>query len=163
MSDTPFEKVKKTAGDVMHRLGEMAHSAGEQLAELQETQRLATRIRDLRKERARCQTTLADLVVRMFDQGAFVEALLKPEYCRIKEIDAEVLHLEAQKAVVGAKLEDETPCSRNAGGQDAVEPGTLPPGELIADGPAETTLTEIVTEKPAEDGLAELPPGQGAA
>jgi hypothetical protein len=101
MTDTTFDKVKKTAGDVVHALGEVVQTASERIADIQEVQKLTAQIRTLNRERATCGATIVNLVVRMFDQGAFAETLLRPEYQRIKEIDAEVTRLEAEKAAIG--------------------------------------------------------------
>lgn len=101
MTDMTFAKVKKTAGDVVHALGEVVQTASERIADIQDLQRLSAHMRALQKERAACGAAIVNLVVRMFDQGAFADALLKPEYLRIKEIDAELTRLEAEKAAIG--------------------------------------------------------------
>jgi hypothetical protein len=145
MSETTFEKVKKTAGDVVHRLGEFAQNAGERLSEMQEAQRIAGQIRTLRKERDRCKNSMVDLVMRMFDEGVFVEVLLKREYTRIKEIDAEIVVLEAEKAAVG---EMPTPAPQ--------------PASEMAEGPAEETQTDFLPEEPAEEALTEPTAGKDA-
>ena len=46
---------------------------------------------------------MADLLIRMFDQNTFAEALLRPEYLRIKEIDEAAAALEQERAEVMAR------------------------------------------------------------
>lgn len=91
------EKLIKTAEEVAGRLGEAAHSAGERLNEMVEIQRLNKQIRMLQLEKDLCKMAMADLLIRMFDQETFAEALLRPEYLRIKEIGTEVCQLEQEK------------------------------------------------------------------
>lgn len=103
MEETLSTKLKKTADEVLTRVGEAAQQASERIGEMREVQRISMQIRALTQERDRCRMTIADLVVRMFDQNAFLDALLKPEYQRIKEIDVEIAKLEKERAEVGAQ------------------------------------------------------------
>lgn len=107
-------KFKKTAEEVGGRLGEAVKTAGEQLdlavragkervSDFQETQRLSREIRRLQRERDRLRLIMADLLIRMFDQSTFAEALLRPEYEQIKKIAAQVATLEEERAAVGKR------------------------------------------------------------
>ncbi len=101
--DTLGERVKKTAAEVAERFNEMAQRASERLSEMNELQRLSARRRALTRERDQCRLTIADLLIRMFDQDTFAEALLRPEYHRIKEIDAALADLEEERKQVQAR------------------------------------------------------------
>ena len=106
MDDSLGAKLRKTAGDVAHRVGEAAHHAGERLSELREVQRLSHQIHLLAQEKERCRAVIADLVVRMFDQETFLEGMLRPEYERIKAIEVEIAILEKGRQEVGKRLGD---------------------------------------------------------
>lgn len=102
--DEPFtSKLARTAEEMAHRFNEAAQQAGERISEMREVQRLSQQIRTLKQEREHCRMSIADMVVRMFDQNAFVEALLRPEYQRIKDIDLEVERLEQERREVGTE------------------------------------------------------------
>jgi len=118
--DTFGDKLRKTAGEVAERLGDAAHTASEKINEMRDIQRINGQIKALKKEKDRCKMAMADLLIRMFDQNTFAEALLRPEYNRIVEIDKAVADLEAERAQVAARsgktveevevtLEEETP------------------------------------------------------
>ena len=104
--ETIGEKLRKTANEFADRLGEAAHTAGERIGEMREIQRINGQIRDRKKEKDRCKMAMADLLIRMFDQNTFAEALLRPEYNRIKEIDGEIAELVEEREQVVA---DNTP------------------------------------------------------
>jgi len=123
MDSTIGEKLKKTAGEVADMLGEAAHTATERIVEMRETQLLTAQIRSLQREKDRCRQTMADLLVRMFDQNAFVEALLRPEYSRIKAIDAEITRLELERQQVSNMHAEPGP------GAEAKNATTPPPRE----------------------------------
>ena len=114
MDSTIGEKIKKTAGEVADLLGEAAHSATERIVEMRETQVITAQIRSLQREKDRCRQTMADLLVRMFDQNTFVEALLRPEYTRIKELDAQIAHLEQERIQVSEHAAPGTPGADDA-------------------------------------------------
>lgn len=102
--DEPFTtKLARTAEEMAHRFNEAAQQAGERISEMREVQRLSQQIRTLNQEREHCRMAIADMVVRMFDQHAFVEALLRPEYQRIKDIECEVARLEQERSEVGVE------------------------------------------------------------
>lgn len=126
MDDTFGARVKRTAEEVAQRMGEAAQQASERLGEMRDVARLNQQIRTLQREKDRCRQTIADLVVRMFDQDAFVTALLQPEYQRIKEIDVEIARLEEERELVG----QEQPQRQEAMGEPAAEqpehPDTFP-------------------------------------
>jgi hypothetical protein len=105
MDESLGEKFRKAAGNLAGRTGEVMRAAEERLGEFQETHRIDSRIQELKREELRCRNTMTDLLIRMFDQQSFAEALLKPEYLRIKEIEAEIVQLTAQRAAVGAEIE----------------------------------------------------------
>jgi|GEM_PF-1977679 len=100
--DTIGDRLRKTAGDVAERFGEAAHSARERLSEMNEIARINTQIRARKREKDRCRMAMADLLIRMFDQNTFAEALLRPEYIRIKEIDEDITRLEEERDRVTA-------------------------------------------------------------
>ncbi|MHB9024257.1 MAG: hypothetical protein ACYC7E_08785 [Armatimonadota bacterium] len=100
MEKTLGERVKQTAEEMRDRLGEAVHTAGERLGEMREIQRITTEIRSLKREKERCRQSMADLLMRMFDQNTFAEALLRPEYNRIKEIDVAISTLEEERIAV---------------------------------------------------------------
>lgn len=111
MSDTIGAKLKKTAEEIAGRLGEAAQTAGERIGEMREKERLSQQIRQLQREKERCRGTIADLVIRMFDQNTFAEALLHPEYARVKEIDVELAKLEQEREDVGHPATPASPAS----------------------------------------------------
>lgn len=135
MNDNFGDRLKKTAGEMAQRLGEAAHTAGERLGEMREQQRLQTEMRTLQRERDRCRQTIADLVIRMFDQQVFAEALLRPEYDRIKEVDCQLCALQEQINQIG-QLPEET-AAATPGAQDVEEP-------------LEMTAEAAMTEDPSE-------------
>lgn len=100
--DNIGDRLRKTAGEVAERFGEAAHSARERIGEMNEIARFNTQIRARRREKDRCRMAMADLLIRMFDQNTFAEALLRPEYNRIKEIDGEIALLELERDRVTA-------------------------------------------------------------
>lgn len=114
MEDSFAERVRKAADDVTNRLDDLAQQTGEKIDELREGGRLAGRIRELEREKDGCRRTIADLVVRMFDQQAFVENLLRPEYLRIKEIDAEIARLQAARENLGRGPDGDAPAAGGA-------------------------------------------------
>lgn len=97
MDATLGARLKKTAGEVAGRLGEAALNASERINELVEMQHITQQIHALQREKAHCRQVMADLLIRMFDQETFAEALLRPEYNRIKEIECEISRLEQEK------------------------------------------------------------------
>jgi len=114
MMDTFSDRLRKTAGDMSERLGEAARSARERISEMSEVARLNTQIRLRKREKERCNTTMADLLIRMFDQNTFAEALLRPEYLRIREIDEEVVQLEQERDQVAARAGVPLPAEQEA-------------------------------------------------
>ena len=102
MDDSLSAKLKKTAEAGMAYVGELAQKTGEQLIELRSLQRIDQQARELEKEKARHRNTMVDLLIRMFDQHTFAEALMRPEYERIKEIDAQLAALAQEKAHIAA-------------------------------------------------------------
>jgi transposase len=102
MDESLGSKLKKTAEAVMANVGELAQKTGEQLIELRALQRIDQQTRDLEKEKNRCRNTMADLLIRMFDQNTFAEALMRPEYERIKAIDVQLAALAEEKASIAA-------------------------------------------------------------
>ena len=144
--DTISDKLRKTASDVADRLGDAAHSAGERIAEMREIQRLNGLIRERKREKDRCKMTMADLLIRMFDQNTFAEALLRPEYLRIRELDNELATLEEERrqvtASAGITAPVEAEASAGTGEYAATEEAEAPvvpgnPANLEA--PDETT------------------------
>lgn len=103
-------KIKRTAGEMAERINEAAHTAGERLSEMREVQRINTRLRALQREKDQCRLTMADLMIRMLDQNTFVDALLRPEYQRIKELDQEMAALKHERHLLtnpdGAPMTD---------------------------------------------------------
>ncbi|MHB9131270.1 MAG: hypothetical protein ACYDBB_09300 [Armatimonadota bacterium] len=100
--DSEFgQKVRQVAKEVSDRIGEGVQTAGERIGELREKERIGSEIRTLNREKDRCRQVMADLLIRMFDQNVFAEALLRPEYERIKEIDVQVAQLEVERTAVG--------------------------------------------------------------
>ncbi|HEY3418533.1 MAG TPA: hypothetical protein VGM23_16780, partial [Armatimonadota bacterium] len=98
-----------TAEEMRDRLGEAVHTASERLGEMREVQRINADIRTLNREKDRCHLAMIDLLMRMFDQNTFAEALLRPEYNRVKEIDAAIAKLEEERKAVGAQAEEAAP------------------------------------------------------
>ncbi len=92
MEETLGSKIKKTAGMV---------SKG--IADTVETLRITKRIADLQREKTQVRETITDLLLRMLDRNTFVEALLRPDYLRLKAIEAELAKLEAERAVLVAE------------------------------------------------------------
>ena len=131
MEKTLGARLKKTAEEVAERLGEAAQTAGERISDLRESQRLASQIRALQRERERCRQTMADLLIRMFDQNTFAEALLRPEYVRVKEIDQEIAGLEAARKQIGAHE------ARSAAVPAEAPAAPAPASPPTAEGPAE--------------------------
>lgn len=123
--ETLGDRLKKTAGEVVDLITEAAHKAGERLGEMNELQRLNGQLRALKRERDQCRLTMADLLIRMFDQSTFAEALLRPEYTRIKEIDVAMAALEAERADVTERM--------RAGAQPASAPGAVPAPDVLND------------------------------
>lgn len=95
-------KLRKTAEEMAGRLNDAAQSASEKLGEMRELSRLNGEIRSLKREKDQCKTVMADLLIRMFDQNTFAEALLRPEYDRIREVDQAIAALEVERAQVAA-------------------------------------------------------------
>ncbi|HEY3377101.1 MAG TPA: hypothetical protein VGL77_06345 [Armatimonadota bacterium] len=110
MDENFSAKLKKTAEEVVLRVGEAAQQAGERLGEMRDHQRLTQQIRTLQQEKEQCRQSMADLVIRMFDQQAFADALLKPEYQRIKAIEAEISCLEQERMAIGQVGESACTC-----------------------------------------------------
>lgn len=137
--ETFGERLKKTASEVAERITEAAHQAGERLNQMNELQRLNGKIRGLKRERDQCRLTMADLLIRMFDQNTFAEALLRPEYQRVKEIDDAIAAVEVERDAVQARM--------NAAPAPALEePGVvIPPVESA---PADMPPTELPPEVP---------------
>ena len=82
---------------------------------------------------------MADLLIRMFDQNTFAEALLRPEYVRIKEIDEEIVRLEVERD----RATDHA--------------GALPPAEAeVQEEPEETVLLPEPAAAPPDE--EDLPP-----
>jgi len=103
--DTFGTKLRKTAGEVADLLNEAAQTARDRIGEMNDISRLNSQIRALKREKDHCKTVMADLLIRMFDQNTFAEALLRPEYLRIKEIDETIGRLEDARAQVMARAE----------------------------------------------------------
>ena len=103
--DTFSSKLRKTAGEVAEWLDDAAQTARERIGEMNEISRLNGQIRTLKRDKDRCKIAMADLLIRMFDQNTFAEALLRPEYERIKENDEAIAALEAVRAQVMARME----------------------------------------------------------
>ncbi len=101
------EKVKKTIDDLGGRLADVAQNAGERINDMRESQHIGAQIATKEKEKAQCREAMLDLLIRMFDEDTFAEKLLRPEYIRIKEIDAEIAALREMRAKIG-KHEEET-------------------------------------------------------
>ncbi len=132
MDDTLSSKLKKTADDVVHRLGEVAQTASDKLKEMQERERLTQLITRCKKERGQVREAMLDLLMRMFDQNTFAEALLRPDYQRIKEIEAEMARLEKEREAIGKILAEsapEAPAAPCACTNAPVETATTPPDE----------------------------------
>jgi hypothetical protein len=91
----------KLGGEVVEVVQSTMHTATERFNELRETQRIDQQIKTLQRERDRCALMIADLVVRMFDNNAFADALLRPEYNQIKEIDAQIAALKVERQQLG--------------------------------------------------------------
>lgn len=143
-----MSRVLQVAGDVAHVLGEAAQTTGEQFTRFQQAQRLEKQMRALGKERERCKATIVDLVLRMFDQDAFTEALLRPEYLRIREIDGEMARLQAARAALAAEKPHEVaPAS-------PIDEEALAPLEADA---GITAGTEPAAELPVKHGDIEEP------
>jgi archaellum component FlaC len=109
MDETFGARLRKTAEEVAQRFNEAAQQAGERIGEMRETQRLTQQIRTLTQERDKLRFAMADLVMRMFDQNAFMQELLRPDYQRVKEIDEEIHRLEKEREVVGQEPAEKTP------------------------------------------------------
>ncbi|MHB0940010.1 MAG: hypothetical protein ACYDCO_24895 [Armatimonadota bacterium] len=140
------EKLRKNANELADWVGEAAHSAGERIAEMREIQRLNTVIRDRKREKDRCKMTMADLLIRMFDQNTFAEALLRPEYARIKELDAELAGLEEERRQV-------TAAAQTAAETVESEETAAPEKPVVPDSPKDL-------EEPDETVPPETPPGR---
>ena len=52
--ETIGDKLRKTAGEVVERLGEAAYTAGERIGEMREIQRINGQLRALKREKDRC-------------------------------------------------------------------------------------------------------------
>ena len=122
-------KIKQTAGEVADMLGEAAHTASERLNELREAQYLQAQIQSRQREKERCRQTMADLLVRMFDQNTFAEALLRPEYLRIKELDAEIAQLEDERQQVMGLHHEKLPAETEADAPAPAAPESAEPRE----------------------------------
>ena len=107
--DTFGSKLRKTAEEMAERLNDAAQNARERIGEMNEINRLNAQLRTLAREKDRCKITMADLLIRMFDQNTFAEALLRPEYERIREIDTAITVLEEARAQVTAGDEKPVP------------------------------------------------------
>jgi len=140
--DTIGDRLRKTAGEVAERFGEAAHSARERLSEMNEIARLNTQIRARKREKDRCRMAMADLLIRMFDQNTFAEALLRPEYLRIKEIDTEILRLEEERDRVITR-DGATPPAEAAEQEEPEDTVLLP--ETPAPPPDEEDLPPYIT------------------
>lgn len=141
--DTIGDRLRKTASDVADRLGEAAHSANERIAEMRGIQRLNSRIRELKREKDRCKMTMADLLIRMFDQNTFAEVLLRPEYLRIRELDAELAELEEERRQVMARgtgpEEAGAPAEAEIAATSEPEAPVIPKTPADVEAPDETT------------------------
>jgi len=133
--DTIGDKLRKTANEFADRLGDAAHSAGERIAEMREIQRINAQIRERKRERDHCKITIADLLIRMFDQNTFAEALLRPEYTRIKELETELAALEEERRQVTAAAAQSAPAEpvvpenpKDLEEPDETVPPMTPPG-----------------------------------
>lgn len=102
------DKVKKTIDDIGGRLSEAAQYTGERFHDMQESQTIGSQIAAKEREKGRCRETMLNLLIRMFDENTFAEKLLRPEYIRIKEIDAEIAALRELRAKVGKHEESTT-------------------------------------------------------
>jgi len=100
------DKVKKTIDDLGTRLIDAAHFTGERIHDLQESSSIGSQIAAKEREKAKCRETMLDLLIRMFDEETFAEKLLRPEYIRIKEIDAEIAALRELRAKIGKHEEE---------------------------------------------------------
>jgi hypothetical protein len=141
--ETFGSRLRKTAEEVAGRLNEAAQTAGERLAEMREIQRLNAQLRALRREKDRCKMVMADLLIRMFDQNTFAEALLRPEYQQIKVLDEQIAAVEAERSQVIARAQSE--------GQEA--PSAMPAEETPAEGTAEPASPRLADDltAPAEE------------
>lgn len=126
MDESFGTRLKKTAEEVALRLNDAAQQASERIGEMREVQRISQQIRTLTHERDRCRLSMADMAIRMFDQNAFAEALLQPEYQRIKEIDEEIARLEEEKACVGQEEEAAAPDTPAEHPEEEPAEGTFP-------------------------------------
>jgi len=111
MDESIGDRIKKTAEAMMQNVGDFAQKTGEQLTDLRDMQRLQTRIRELEREKARNRNAMVDLLMRMFDQNTFAEALLRPEYLRIKEIDVEIARLVQERTALATAVKAAPPAS----------------------------------------------------
>ena len=105
VEDTISAKLQKTAGEVAQRIGEAAKTAGDRISEMRERDRLSADIARLQRDRDQVRQSMLDLLMRMFDQNVLVEQLLKPDYLRIKELDAEIAHMDKERAAIGKLIE----------------------------------------------------------
>lgn len=147
MDDTLGGKVKRAAEEVRQRLSETVQTASDRLSVMRHDQRLKDEIRKLERERAQCRGIIADLVIRMFDQQAFMDALLRPEYTRIKEIDAEIARLTDERKKLGAPADAEgAPATDETSPAEAPEPASS--GEIVV---APEALPMPADETPREE------------
>jgi hypothetical protein len=101
MDQNFIEKARKAAGDIADRAGEAARAAGDRIDQFRESQRLNNQLHTLEREKQQCRNAMTDLLIRMFDQNTFAEALLKPDYLRLREIEAEMLHVKEHLEALG--------------------------------------------------------------
>lgn len=100
------EKMKKTIDDLGGRLADVAQNAGERINDMRESQHIGMQISEKDREKTKCREAMLDLLIRMFDEDTFAEKLLRPEYIRIKEIDAEIAALREMRAKIGKHEEE---------------------------------------------------------